>query len=45
MHIIINHTSMTPIYEQIVSQIKADIIGGRLLAEEDGFLPELRCLL
>ena len=23
MHIIINHTSMTPIYEQIVSQIRA----------------------
>lgn len=28
MHIIINHTSMTPIYEQIVSQIRADIING-----------------
>ncbi len=30
MHIIINHTSMTPIYEQIVSQIKEDIIIGKL---------------
>lgn len=30
MHIIINHTSMTPIYEQIVSQIKEDIISGKL---------------
>ena len=30
MHIIINHTSMTPIYEQIVSQIRADIINGDL---------------
>ena len=30
MHMIINHTSMTPIYEQIVSQIKADIISGEL---------------
>lgn len=42
MHIIINHTSMTPIYEQIVSQIKADIIGGRLLAGTA--LPSVRSL-
>ena len=31
MHIIINHTSMTPIYEQIVSQIKADITGKKIV--------------
>lgn len=42
MHIIINHTSMTPIYEQIVSQIKADIIGGGLLAGTA--LPSVRSL-
>ena len=42
MHIIINHTSMTPIYEQIVSQIRADIINGDLVPGTA--LPSVRML-
>lgn len=42
MHIIINHTSMTPIYEQIVSQIRADIINGDL--SPGTALPSVRML-
>lgn len=42
MHIIINNSSMTPIYEQIVMQIKAGIIGGELTA--DTALPSVRAL-
>lgn len=42
MHIIINHTSMTPIYEQIVSQIRVDIINGNLLPGTA--LPSVRML-
>ena len=34
MHIIINHSSMDPIYEQIVAQIKAEVINGSLPAGE-----------
>ena len=42
MKIIINNTSMQPIYEQIVSQIKACIIKGTLKEEE--MLPSVRTL-
>ena len=34
MNLIINHTSMEPIYEQIVAQIKAEVIEGILTAGE-----------
>ena len=30
MHIIVNNTSMTPIYEQIMEQVKTAIINGEL---------------
>ena len=40
MHIIINNSSMQPIYEQIVSQIKDKIIQGELREEE--ILPSVR---
>ena len=33
MQIIVNHSSMVPIYEQIVEQIKAQIMEGKLQAE------------
>ncbi len=42
MKIIINHTSMQPIYEQISAQVKAMIIDGQLKAQ-DG-LPSVRTL-
>lgn len=42
MHIIINNSSMKPIYEQIEAQIKAQIIDGSLL--EDTALPSVRVL-
>lgn len=42
MHIIINNSSMVPIYEQIMNQIKASIIAGEL--EEDTALPSVRGL-
>ena len=32
MNLIINHTSMEPIYEQITAQIKAGIINGMLVS-------------
>ena len=34
LNLIINHTSMEPIYEQIVAQIKAEVIEGTLTAGE-----------
>lgn len=34
MNLIINHTSMEPIYEQIIAQIKAGIIKGTLVSEK-----------
>ncbi|MGN0250282.1 MAG: GntR family transcriptional regulator [Oliverpabstia sp.] len=40
MHVIINNSSMQPIYEQIVSQIKDKIIQGELKEEE--MLPSVR---
>lgn len=42
MHIIINNTSMVPIYEQIMDQIKAGIMRGELT--EDTMLPSVRGL-
>ncbi|MBQ1827450.1 MAG: GntR family transcriptional regulator [Erysipelotrichaceae bacterium] len=42
MRIIINNNSMVPIYEQLVSQIKNNIITGEL--EEGASLPSVRTL-
>ena len=42
MKIIINHTSMVPIYEQIVDQIKLLIRHGEL--KENDILPSVRSL-
>jgi len=42
MHLIINHTSMQPIYEQIVCQIKDKIMHGELM--EETMLPSVRTL-
>ena len=42
MKIIINHSSMQPIYEQVVDQIKAQIISGSLKEKEA--LPSVRTL-
>lgn len=42
MHIIVNNSSMVPIYEQIMDQIKAAIIKGELT--EDTMLPSVRGL-
>lgn len=42
MNLIINHTSMQPIYEQIVGQIKEKIMHGELL--EETMLPSVRTL-
>ena len=42
MHIILNHTSMIPIYEQVVDQVKNQIITGML--QENEPLPSVRAL-
>ncbi len=42
MKLIINHSSMQPIYEQIVEQIKNKVMHGELL--EDTMLPSVRVL-
>lgn len=42
MHIVVNNTSMVPIYEQIMDQIKAAVISGELT--EDTMLPSVRGL-
>ena len=42
MNLIINHTSIQPIYDQVVSQIKDKIIHGELL--EQAMLPAVRTL-
>lgn len=42
MHMIINHSSMVPIYEQIMNQLKSAIIQGEL--EADTMLPSVRGL-
>ncbi len=42
MHIILNKTSMVPIYEQLIDQIKNEIISGEL--KDDEMLPSVRTL-
>lgn len=42
MNLIINHTSMQPVYEQIVCQIKDKILHGELI--EETMLPSVRTL-
>ncbi|MHC5373515.1 GntR family transcriptional regulator [Enterococcus sp. LJL120] len=42
MHLIINHSSMVPIYEQIIEQIKENLISGEL--KENDMLPSIRSL-
>lgn len=42
MNLIINNSSMQPIYEQIVSQVKAKIMNGEL--KEETMLPSVRAL-
>lgn len=42
MHIIINNSSMVPIYEQIMDQIKAAIVNGEVVS--DTVLPSVRGL-
>lgn len=42
MNLIINHTSMQPVYEQIVYQIKDKIVHGELM--EETMLPSVRTL-
>lgn len=42
MHIILNNTSMVPIYEQLMDQIKSEIINGSL--KENDVLPSVRSL-
>ena len=42
MNLIIHHTSMEPIYEQIIAQIKAEVIEGRMTAGDA--LPSVRTL-
>lgn len=40
MHIIINNSSMIPVYEQLMAQIKSEIISGKL--QENEALPSVR---
>ena len=42
MHIILNNSSMVPIYEQIMDQIKSEIINGSLKADDP--LPSVRSI-
>lgn len=42
MNLIINHTTMQPVYDQIVSQVKDKIMHGELL--EETMLPSVRTL-
>ena len=42
MHIILNHSSMVPIYEQLMEQIKSDILNSSL--KEGEALPSVRSL-
>lgn len=42
MNLIINHTSMQPVYEQIVCQVKDKIVHGELI--EETMLPSVRTL-
>lgn len=42
MHIILNHSSMVPIYEQLINQVKSCIVSGELLP--GSVLPSVRAL-
>ena len=42
MHIILNHSSMVPIYEQLMEQIKSEIMNASL--KENDALPSVRTL-
>lgn len=42
MHIILNHSSMVPIYEQLMEQIKSEILNSNL--KENEALPSVRTL-
>ncbi|MCR5656986.1 MAG: GntR family transcriptional regulator [Butyrivibrio sp.] len=42
MHILLNKTSMVPIYEQLTDQIKNEIISGEI--KDDEMLPSVRTL-
>ena len=42
MHIILNNSSMVPIYEQLTGQIKAEILSGNL--KEGAALPSVRAM-
>lgn len=42
MQLIINHSSMVPIYEQIIEQIKENLISGEL--KQNDLLPSIRSL-
>ncbi|MBR2528723.1 MAG: GntR family transcriptional regulator [Blautia sp.] len=42
MHIILNNSSMVPIYEQLMDQVKNEIISGEL--KENEVLPSVRAL-
>ena len=42
MHILIKHSSMVPIYEQVADQVKKNIISGEL--KEGQVLPSVRAL-
>ena len=42
MHIILKHSSMTPIYEQLMDQVKTQIISGEI--QENEALPSVRAL-
>lgn len=42
MHILINHSSMVPIYEQVADQVKKSIISGEL--KQGQVLPSVRVL-
>ena len=42
MHIILNHSSMVPIYEQLMEQIKSEIMNSSL--KENDALPSVRTL-
>ena len=42
MHIILNHSSMVPIYEQLMEQIKSDIIQSELKEGEASVCEDAR---
>ena len=44
MHIILNHSSMVPIYEQLVEQIKTGIFTVETIKKEKSFLRSESCL-